>query len=116
MTNQINELLKESIDSIRHLVDVSIVIGNPIIMNNHQVIPISKVKYGFISGGADQTNSPIFGANAGTVSLTPIALIVNNQNDVKVLHLDTSTHTFEYLVDNVVDLVEEVIKKIKKDA
>ena len=48
--------------------------------------------------------------------MTPIALIVNNQNDVKVLHLDTSTHTFEYLVDNVVDLVEEVIKKIKKDA
>ena len=116
MTSQINDLLKESMDSVKNLVDTSIVVGNPIVIDNINVIPISKVKYGFISGGADKSPSPFVAGSAGTVSMTPIALIVNNQNDVKVLHLDTSTHTFEYLVDNVVDLVQEVIKKIKKDA
>ena len=114
MTNQINDLLKDSIDSIKNLVDTSIVIGSPIIMDNTQVIPISKVKYGFITGGSNQVNSPFIGGNAGTISMTPIGLIVYNDHDVKLLHLDNNTHTIEYLVDNIVDIIQEVIKRRKK--
>lgn len=116
MTNQINDLLSSSLDSIKNLIDVGVVVGNPIIMDNLKVIPISKVKYGFISGGKELTNSPVFGANAGTVSLTPVALLVSNENDIKLLHLDSNTHTIEYLVDNITDIIEEVLKKIKKES
>jgi len=113
MTNQINDLLKDSVESIKKLVDSNIVIGNPIIINNTQVIPISKVKYGFITGGSNQVNSPFIGANAGTVSMTPVGLIVYNNQDIKLLHLDTSTHTIEYLVDNIVDIIQEIINRFK---
>ena len=116
MTNQINDLLTESLDSIRNLVDVSVVIGNPIIMDDVKVIPISKVKYGFISGGADQSSSPFIGANAGTVSLTPLALLVSNKEEVKVLHLDNDTHTIEYIIDNAIDIVQEIMKKFKQES
>ena len=108
-----NDLLKDSVESIKKLVDSNIVIGNPIIINNIQVIPISKVKYGFITGGSNQVNSPFIGANAGTVSMTPVGLIVYNNQDIKLLHLDTSTHTIEYLIDNIVDIIQEVINRFK---
>ena len=114
MTNQINDLLKESLDAVKNLVDTSIVVGNKIVMDDITVIPISKVKYGFISGGCDQVNNPFVAGNAGTVSMTPIALIVSNHNDVKILHLDSNTHTYEYLVDNIVDIIHELKNKIKK--
>ena len=114
MTNQINDLLKDSIESIKSLVDTSIVIGSPIIIDNTQIIPISKVKYGFITGGSNQVNSPFIGGNAGTISMTPIALVIKNNTDVKVLHLDSNTHIIEYLVDSTIDIIEEIMKRFKK--
>lgn len=116
MTNQINEFISSSLDAIKNLINVGVVVGNPIIMDNLKIIPISKVKYGFISGGKENISSPVMIGNAGTVSLTPIAIIIASEQDVKMLHLDNNTHLVEYLVDNISDIIQEVLKKIKKES
>lgn len=116
MTNQINEFIASSLDAIKNLINVGVVVGNPIIMDNLKIIPISKVKYGFISGGKENISSPFMIGNAGTVSLTPIAIIIASEQDVKMLHLDNNTHLVEYLVDNISDIIQEVLKKIKKES
>ena len=52
--NQVNNLLGVSMEKIKEMVDVNTVIGDPIATpDGTTVIPISRVSYGFASGGTD---------------------------------------------------------------
>ncbi len=119
MEHQISELMKISMTNIRELIDVNIVIGNPITFKDTIIIPVSKVKCGFVSGGIDQkklkfddTNkNPFGGGAAGNLSITPVAFLVCKDSDVKVLHLDDNSHIFEKMIEAVPDLLDKIMKK-----
>ena len=50
----IESLMHITMDSIKDMIDVNTIIGDPIQMNNNTVIiPISKVSFGFASGGSE---------------------------------------------------------------
>ena len=52
--NQVNHLLGTTMDKIKQMVDVNTVIGNPVTTpDGTTVIPVSRVSYGFASGGTD---------------------------------------------------------------
>lgn len=119
--NNIIQLLDISVDKIKSMVDVSVVMGKTMTYNNVSVIPISKVKCGFISGGVDQKENqetkknPFGGASGGTMTLTPIAFLVILENDAKVLHLDEHSHILENLIDLIPDTINKFASLIKKD-
>lgn len=119
--NNIIQLLDISVDKIKSMVDVNVVIGKMMTYNNVSVIPISKVKCGFISGGVDQKENqetkknPFGGASGGTMTLTPIAFLVILENDAKVLHLDEHSHILENLIDLIPDTINKFASLIKKD-
>ena len=52
--NQVNNLLGVTMDKIKQMVDVNTVIGSPVTTpDGTTVIPVSRVSYGFASGGSD---------------------------------------------------------------
>ena len=118
--NNIIQLLDISVDKIKSMVDVNVVMGKMMTYNNVSVIPISKVKCGFISGGVDQKENqetkknPFGGASGGTMTLTPIAFLVILENDAKVLHLDEHSHILENLIDLIPDTINKFASLIKK--
>ena len=119
--NNIINLLDISVDKIKSMVDVNVVMKKMMTYNNVSVIPISKVKCGFISGGVDQKENqetkknPFGGASGGTMTLTPIAFLVILENDAKVLHLDEHSHILENLIDLIPDTINKFASLIKKD-
>lgn len=119
--NNIINLLDISVDKIKSMVDVNVVMGKMMTYNNVSVIPISKVKCGFISGGVDQKENqetkknPFGGASGGTMTLTPIAFLVILENDAKVLHIDEHSHILENLIDLIPDTINKFASLIKKD-
>lgn len=119
--NNIIQLLDISVDKIKSMVDVNVVMGKMMTYNKCFVIPISKVKCGFISGGVDQKENqetkknPFGGASGGTMTLTPIAFLVILENDAKVLHLDEHSHILENLIDLIPDTINKFASLIKKD-
>ena len=119
--NNIIQWLDISVDKIKSMVDVNVVMGKMMTYNNVSVIPISKVKCGFISGGVDQKENqetkknPFGGASGGTMTLTPIAFLVILENDAKVLHLDEHSHILENLIDLIPDTINKFASLIKKD-
>lgn len=123
MEHQISELMKISMANIRELIDVNIVIGNPITHQDKIIIPVSKVKCGFVSGGIDQkklrgddsNHNPFSGGAAGNLSITPVAFLVCTESEVKVLHLDDNSHIFEKIIESVPDLFEKIMDSVKKD-
>lgn len=113
MEHPISELLKLSVESITNVIDVDIIIGNPIKLDSATLIPISKIKCGFVSGGIDQKqldlNKSPFGGGAGAhANITPIAFIVETNKEVKILHLEEGAHKFETIIDMAKDVVNKL--------
>lgn len=116
----VTDLFCQSIDKMKTMVDVSVVVGKMMTFNGISVLPVSKVKCGFISGGINQKkeesdDNPFGGAAGGTMTLTPVAFLLILPNEVKVLHLDESSHILENLIDLIPDFIQDVMNLIKKE-
>ena len=77
---KVENLMGVSIDKIKQMVDVSTVVGDPIpLSGGTTLIPVSKVSYGFASGGSDlptKGEKDLFGGGGGAgINITPIAFI-----------------------------------------
>ena len=85
--------MNTSMEKIRDLVDVNTIIGEPISSpDGTTIIPISKVSFGFVSGGSDLPTSvpkDVFAGGAGAgISIKPQAFIViSKDGDAKILEL-----------------------------
>ena len=120
----IEGLMLTAMNSIKDMVDVNTIIGEPIqASNNTVIIPISKVSFGFAAGGSEFKGETIdeynkkdkdeqiqyrlpFGGGAGAgVSINPTFLVVQS-NIVKLLPVDHS-NTIDKLLDYVPDLIEK---------
>lgn len=114
MSHPIKDLMDSSIQNLRQLVDVNTIIGDPITTaDGVTIIPVSKVSFGYGSGGSEFASSKTpdpFGGGAGAgVSIQPIAfLVIKPGGSVQLLQLATSHNT----ADKVVNMVPEVIDKI----
>jgi len=121
-----------AMDSIREMIDVNTIIGEPIeTSSNVIIIPISKVGFGFAAGGSEfkgetideykkkekeeeiQYKLPFGGGSGAGVSITPIAFLVVAPNSVKLLPVSHSS-CIDRLLDYVPDLVEKTNNLINK--
>lgn len=115
-------ILGTSIEKIKDLVDVSTIIGDPIkISDTLQIIPVSKVTYGFASGGTDfpsKNNTELFGGGGGAgITISPVAFLVVNNGSVTVRYLNAAEGSVERaigMIPDVVDKATEVITKLTK--
>ena len=117
-------ILSSTIEKIRDLVDTSTIIGEAIYAEGGiTIIPVSKVTYGFASGGADfpsKNQNELFGGGGGAgVTITPVAFIVINDGEVSLKHItayDNAAERVVNLVPEMFDKVTGLVKKTKKDA
>lgn len=115
MENQISELFRISTTSLKNIVDVDTIVGKTInVEPDIAIIPVSKVKTTFATGGTDQgkkteSNMTTFGgATGGAVSITPVAFLVIIKGEVKLLHLEDETHLYEKIIDQVPEAISAI--------
>lgn len=128
----IEGLMLTAMNSIRDMVDVNTIIGEPIeTSNNIIIIPISKVGFGFASGGSEfnmetineytkkdkdeqiQYKLPFGGGSGAGVSINPVAFLVIQGSNVKLLPVNHSS-TLDRLLDYVPDLIEKTNNILNK--
>lgn len=116
--------MSTSMEKIRELVDVNTIIGNPISSpDGSTIIPISRVSFGFVSGGSDlpaKVEKEVFAGGAGAgISIKPQAFIViNKDGDAKLLELGAKGSPIDSLVESAPELlnkVKEMFGKKKDD-
>ena len=117
----IKEMMDTTLQKIREAVDASTVIGDPIIAGETTVIPVSKISYGFASGGSDFPNKnaqECFGGGGGAgVTVAPVGFLVINGSDVKMIPVDSGLNAVNRAIDmvpDIVDKVRDVTTKLKK--
>lgn len=109
----IQGLMSTAMQKIREMIDVNTIIGDPITtQDGTTIIPVSKVSFGFASGGSDlpaKVQKDLFGGGSGAgITINPIAFLVVCGGDVKLLQLnDGDTGA----VGKAVEMVPEVIDK-----
>ena len=108
----IEGLMGVTMDKIREMVDVNTIIGEPITADGTTIIPISKVSFGFASGGSDlpaKTPKDLFGGGAGAgITIQPIAFIVVKNNEVKLLQMNVNGNVATGIVNMVPDVVDKI--------
>lgn len=112
-SNNVKNLFGTSIDKIREMVDANTVIGDPITTaDGTMIIPVSKIAYGFASGGSDlpsKTQNSLFGGAGGAgINITPIAFLVFSGGSVRVLPLVSKPDTVDRAISMIPDLVDKI--------
>ena len=115
----IEGLMETSLKKIREMTDVKTIIGDPIkVAENVTIIPISKVSFGFASGGSDfpsKKEKDLFGGGSGGgISINPIAFLVKKGEDVKIMQLSTADNTAEKAINMVPEVIDKVTELFDK--
>ena len=115
--SNLNEMLSGSMAKLKEMVDVNTVVGNPInLPDGTALIPVSRVTFGFASGGTDgaqkSTDSGVrFGGGSGAgASVTPIAFLIAKEGSVRMIYIEPPQRD---ALNRAIDLVPDVIDKIK---
>ena len=119
MEKSANGILKTTIEKVRDLVDVSTIIGEPInLPDGLIIIPVSKVTYGFASGGSDfpsKNNVELFGGAGGAgITINPVAFLVVKDGDVTIKHIVSNDNAIERAVSLVPEMFDKVTKLTSK--
>lgn len=118
----IQGVMETSMQNLRDMVDANTIIGEPIrTADGTTLIPVSKISFGFASGGSDFSTKKenaeqpyCFGGGSGAgVNITPISfLVVSPEGNVSMLPV-TQTTVASSAVDKFVDSLPEVVEKLK---
>ncbi len=120
----VQELMANTLGKMRELVDSNTVIGTPITNEaGVTIVPVSKITFGFVSGGTDFANDKqkdLFGGAASSgASITPVGFLVINGTTVKFMQVAEGNRTIDRLINmmpEVIDKLETLIgKKTKKE-
>ncbi len=114
------KILASTIEKVRDLVDVSTIIGEPIkIDDDVTIIPVSKVTYGFASGGSDfpsKNNVELFGGAGGAgVTINPVAFLVINKGEVSLKHITAADNAAERAVNLVPEMFDKVTNLVNRN-
>ena len=108
----VNKIMESTLEKMREMVDVSTIIGEPMVTGNTTLIPVSKVSYGFTSGGTDlpsKQNKELFGgAGGGGISITPVAFIVIQDSKVRLMQINNYTSS----ADRAIAMIPELVDKL----
>ena len=120
----IENLMRSTMESIKDMIDVNTIVGDPIqSLDGTTIIPISRVCFGFASGGSefnsvkssDSSNKYPFGGGSGAgVTVKPVAFLVVKNDSVRLLPVDQQ-NTYDKIVDTVPQVID-IIKGMFKDS
>ena len=115
----IEGLMTTTLESIRDMIDVNTVVGEPIATaDGATVVPISRVSFGFVAGGGEmkpaataaQAPEPPFAGGAGAgVTVQPLGFLVTGPDAVRLMPAQCYQP-----IDRMIELIPQVVAELKK--
>ncbi|MHC6179469.1 GerW family sporulation protein [Clostridium sp. JNZ X4-2] len=111
----IENLLKSTMENLKEMIDVNTIVGDAVESKDGSlVIPISKVSFGFASGGSEfdlqhddisKPDYPFGGGSGAGVTVKPVAFLVTKGESVRLLSLNQN-NTCEKIVDSIPQIMD----------
>ena len=119
-SNKIKDVLDAAMANLKPLIDSDIIIGKAIKTDLMEIVPITKVTLGFVSGGGEyyselkeirrETEYPFSGGCGGGVSVQPIGFLVIKSNCVELIKIEQKG-----AIEKLIELVPELVKFVNKN-
>ena len=113
MSQNLPNMLQDTISRIREMMSVNDVVGEPIVVGDVTIVPISKVSVGFGGGGADNAkaaNKDAFGGGmGGGVKVQPICFLIVKDGNVRMMPVPVPANT---TADRILEMVPDTLDKI----
>ncbi len=116
----IENIMQVTMNEIKQMVDVNTIVGDPIVTpDGSTILPVSKVSFGFVTGGGEYGNKkaaqtaqsedrhPFGGGGGAGITISPIAFLIVKNEDVKLLTVDHN-NTYEALMDKIPQIIMQV--------
>ena len=124
--------MKTTMESLKDMVDVNTIVGDPVeTPDGTVIIPISRVSFGFASGGGEYSskgkgkdmdekegNLPFAGGTGAGVSVQPVAFMVVGNGQMKLLPVDQNANMVESIINftpKLLDKIQALTADRKKD-
>ena len=108
-------LMQSTMEKVHEMVDTNTIVGQPITTpDGVTLIPVSKVSFGFGSGGSDYgktTKDGFGGGSAAGVRIDPVAFLVIKDGATRVLPVAVPPVSS---VERIVDMVPDVLDRVEK--
>lgn len=111
----IENLLKSTMENLKDMIDVNTIVGDAIESKDGSlIVPISRVCFGFASGGSEfdtdnedesKSNYPFGGGSGAGVTVKPIAFLVTKGDSVRLLSLNQN-NTYDKIVDSIPQVMQ----------
>lgn len=117
--SNLSGMMHDTMSKIKEMVDVNTIIGTPITTpDGTTLIPVSKVTFGFASGGTDvdgANNASVrFGVGSGAgVTIVPVSFVVIQNGNVRMLYVDPANGNST--LDKAIDMLPGLIDKVKPE-
>ena len=110
MASYVEGLIERVLGELHHLVKTETVVGEPVIVGDLTLIPVSKISFGFGAGGGGQDGKGQSGTGGGA-TVEPIAfLMIDGDGKAQILPLQDKEGGLGHLVD----LMPEALAKVKQ--
>lgn len=117
MSQNLPNMLDNTISKIREMVNSNTVIGEPIVVNQDvTIIPVSNISIGLGGGGSDfvsknpnQHENPFGGGVGAGIKVTPVAFLVIKEGNVRMLPVAIPANT---TTDRLVEMIPDTLDKI----
>ena len=122
MSQNLPNMLQDTISKIREMVDVNNVIGEPIVVGDVTIIPVSKVSVGFGGGGSDfvsknpnKQDTPFGGGVGGGVKVSPVCFLIVKDGAVRMMPVaEPASSTADRIVEMLPDTLDKLTAYLDK--
>jgi uncharacterized spore protein YtfJ len=108
---QVQDLIKSTVSEIKEMLSSNRVVGDPITVGNATVIPLVAFGFGVSGKGGDSSRGSgegTGGGSGGGGGARPVALIIGDENGVRVEPIKGTVST---LGENVSDAIVKVVSQ-----
>ena len=117
-STKIEALVNTAMTKLREIADCQTIVGKEVVTaDGITIIPISKVSFGFASGGSDlptKCKDTFGGGSGGGVSIQPMAFIVISNGEVKLLQMTANADKGNAIVNMVPEVIDKVTAFLNK--
>ena len=107
----VEDLMKEVVEQLEKMITTKTIVGESITVAGKTVVPISKVSFGFGSGGGEGKRGEeggFGGGGGGGAKIEPVAFLVISDEDVRLLSMKGKGLDIEKIVETVPELVDKI--------
>jgi uncharacterized spore protein YtfJ len=111
-TQELSDILKTITEEMQKSLSAKNAVGDPVSVDGKTVIPLMSVGMGFGAGSSAGKADKPGGGGGGALGMKPVAVIIIDQDGVRVERLKETQHTLiEHVADSVPRILEGLTRK-----